>query len=380
MTERIAPRAAWPFPTLVIALFAALVAASACGKKAEDPGKSQGSGGQDVSKDTQIAGSGDAVDTPSGASLTNARPKQVCGAFGKVVKAGKIDNSKLDELSGLAASRIHDDILWTHNDSGEKKPRVYAINSKGQHVATWLLKGVSPIDWEDIATGPCAKDGPLKAVSCIYVADVGDNGHKRKSVMIHRVSEPDESSTRDGDKERREKFRKSATETFTFSYPSAPELAGSAKNEAEHPDVEAMAVLPDARAILLSKRDDGLATVFRADLSTNPVTVHRLGTLNLRDKTLKQGHSLRATSADLDPSGRFLLVRTYFRIYLFDLGSALLADPVAARAMLQQAPRQTLEGGLDLQGEAIAWAADGGFWHTSEGNHQPLWKVPCAKR
>ena len=370
------------FPPAVVAtlLIWGLVATGGC-KKSEDAAASGDNATKDAgaSADQGKAGSDSADAGTVDIGPSEAPNPQVCDAYAKVTQAGKLSNSKLDELSGLAASRIHDDILWTHNDSGEKKPRIYAINSEGLHVATWLLKGVSPVDWEDIATGPCAGNGPLAKLSCVYVADVGDNSHKRDEVMIHRVSEPDEQSSRKGDRERREKFRKSATESFSFSYPKVPDAKDKDRKAEEHPDVEAMAVLPDARVILLTKRDDGRAKVFRVDLSKSPVEVVELGMLDLRDDKLKQGHSLRATAADLDKTGRYLLVRSYFRIYVFDVGKALMANPVTARATLANAPRQSLTAGLDLQGEAIAWAADGGVWHTSEGNHQPLWKIPCAK-
>ena len=32
--------------------------------------------------------------------------------------AGLVMNRQLDEISGLAASHAHDDVLWAHNDSG----------------------------------------------------------------------------------------------------------------------------------------------------------------------------------------------------------------------------------------------------------------------
>ena len=32
--------------------------------------------------------------------------------------AGLVTNRELGEISGLAASHVHDDVLWVHNDSG----------------------------------------------------------------------------------------------------------------------------------------------------------------------------------------------------------------------------------------------------------------------
>jgi hypothetical protein len=386
--NRTAPDSLLSAATVCALVLCALVLCS-CGKGTDQPNASKvnqagntapddDTGGDEVDSGDHNVGGGDGAVSGKDAAAPTASG-QLCTVFGEPFKAGQISNTKLDELSGLAASWRHPTMLWSHNDSGEKKPRIFAIDTKGQHVATYKLKGVNPIDWEDIAVGPCAGSGPTAALSCVYVGDVGDNGHERGNAQIHRVAEPDSlPPAGDDPAPRRERFRKSETETFYLKYPKVSELKGKARDEAEHPDVEAMAVMPDARVVLLSKRNDGKSTVFRVDLSKAKPLVERMGELALSDKALKQGHSLRVTSADLDKTGRWLLVRTYFRIYLFDMGKALFGDPIASAGVVAQAPRQAIEGGLDLQGESIAWAHDGGFWHTSEGVKPPLWRIPCT--
>lgn len=387
----------------------AILSAAGCGKQPAIAG-TQSTAGQGAGAGRAVGGAnGDAGDVESGdataaqsdssgasdgggnganSDVSQVFPAstQACSVYAPAQQMGKVGNHKLDELSGLAQSWRHPSILWSHNDSGEKNPRVFAISHSGQHVATWKLKGVTPNDWEDIAVGPCGKSGGLQKLSCIYVGDVGDNSNKRAQVMIHRVSEPDTLPAIGQDKEpSRERFRKSATETFKFAYPPVPSLQGKARAAAEHPDVEAIAVLPDARVILLTKQNDGHATVFRADFDKPETLIERLGVIDLRDDALKQGLSLRATGADIDRTGRYLLVRTYFRVYVFDMsneafagGSSLMAPAVAAQSAIAQAPRVAVVAGLDLQGEAIAWATDGGFWHVSEGVKPPLWRVKCA--
>src|SRR5262245_45881211 len=85
----------------------------------------------------------------------------------------------LPEASGLAASRRNPGVLWTHNDSGD--PFVFAITSTGGVKGRVRVTGAQVWDWEDIAVGPCPKG------TCLYIADIGDNDRRRRSVTIYRT-------------------------------------------------------------------------------------------------------------------------------------------------------------------------------------------------
>jgi len=342
------------------------------GASSNGAGASSSGGGSD---DKDVPGSDAARGTPIPPA------KELCPTWAEATKAGKVNNSKLDEISGLAASRVHEGVLWAHNDSGEDKPRVFAIGSDARHLATFKLKGVEPRDWEDLSVGPCAETGPFAESSCLYVGDVGDNSHKRDSAWIHRVPEPlTLPDTPTGTKPRTERFRKADTESFVVRYPSADHLSGKRKKELEHPDIEAIAVMADTRVLLFSKHSDGGTDVFRATLTQPEAKVERIGVLDLKDKEAKKGHALAVTGADLTANGRWLVIRCYFRIYVFDAGDALIAAADKAPALLAAVTRSTVKSGLDLQGESIAWDPEGGLWHTSEGNHQPLWRIRCGDR
>lgn len=106
--------------------------------------------------------------------------------FEQGVIAGVLDSKKIDEASGIAASRTHPGMLWTHNDSGDK-PRIFLIDSLGRHRVTVLLKGVLNRDWEDIAVGT----GPEKDKTYVYVAEIGDNLAKYEYKYIYRFQEPE---------------------------------------------------------------------------------------------------------------------------------------------------------------------------------------------
>ncbi|MGW7328523.1 WD40 repeat domain-containing protein [Streptomyces sp. NPDC054840] len=94
-----------------------------------------------------------------------------------------ISDPRIKESSGLAASRIHPGVYWTHNDSDDG-PFIYAVDSAtGRTVARVTLKGIrKPRDVEAISLGP---DGQL------YVGDIGDNRNGTwDHVWIYRFPEP----------------------------------------------------------------------------------------------------------------------------------------------------------------------------------------------
>lgn len=96
-----------------------------------------------------------------------------------------IQDPRIKESSGLAASRVHPGVYWTHNDSDDG-PYVYAVDSAtGRTVARVTLTGIGrPRDVEAISLGP---DGQL------YVADIGDNRDGTwDHVWIYRFPEPRE--------------------------------------------------------------------------------------------------------------------------------------------------------------------------------------------
>jgi hypothetical protein len=76
--------------------------------------------------------------------------------------------------SGLTVSGRVPGRLWTHNDSGE--PVLFALDPRGSVTGRVRLTGAAVEDWEAIAAGPCGAD------SCLYMADIGDNGYSPEAL------------------------------------------------------------------------------------------------------------------------------------------------------------------------------------------------------
>ncbi|XP_062577720.1 uncharacterized protein LOC134239572 [Saccostrea cucullata] len=92
----------------------------------------------------------------------------------------RLENLQVSDASGLAASRKHRGVLYTHNDGDRNDPYLYAINaSNAVIISTLRLYPAQNERWEDIAVGPCGTK------SCIYIGDmIGAR-------TIYRVEEPD---------------------------------------------------------------------------------------------------------------------------------------------------------------------------------------------
>jgi len=192
----------------------------------------------------------------------------------------------LNEASGIDFGIQNKQVLWSHNDSGNKA-EIYALNTEGQLLSTLSLKGVQNRDWEDIAV---AKD-PLSDISFIYIADIGDNNAKYKSIYVYRLKEPQLTG-------KDEILQSSEFKTIEINYEDGPR------------DAEAIFLEPETGDIyIISKREE-------------QVGLYRIAyPFNFRDKNIaRRIASLPltwVTAADLSSNGKQLLVKTYTGIFKY---------------------------------------------------------------
>jgi hypothetical protein len=86
---------------------------------------------------------------------------------------GTVTSHHIKEASGLAASRTHRGILYTHNDRGGN-PEIFVIDSTSGHRISTITVNVdhnSHLDWEDIAYGFC------QFGYCLYIRKIVDWFH-----------------------------------------------------------------------------------------------------------------------------------------------------------------------------------------------------------
>ncbi len=274
-----------------------------------------------------------------------------CTAFADAVVVGNAENPDLDEVSGVAASRSAEDVLWVHNDSGDLA-RIFALRTDGTNLGEYRLTGATNVDWEDIAIGP----GPEPGRDYIYVGDIGDNdardtGVGRATVVVYQVPEP--AVTRD---QAAVTVDLGSVVAIPLVYPAGPH------------DCEALMVDPDSGDLfLLTKDNDGMSELYvaRAPLGGATITLERVGMLLFGPGATPGGPLV--TAADLSVDGRALLVRTYSAVLLFlRPAGGSVADALGTTPF-------SLPAAFEMQGEGIAWAPDGrGYYTTSEFVASPI--------
>lgn len=229
-----------------------------------------------------------------------------------------IKDPRITESSGLAASRLHPGVYWTHNDSDDG-PYLYAVDSRtGNTVARLTLRGIgSPRDVEAISIGPHNE---------IYAGDIGDNlGGKWPYVWIYRLPEP--------------KVLKDQTVTATqyvVKYENGPR------------DAESLLVHPKTgRVYIVDKKEDG------GHLYEGPASLSTSGANIFRPIAPVD---LWATDAAFSPDGRHLAVRGYFGGILYDWNGGRIRR------------RGSLDVPLQGQGESVSYSVDGTkLMYGSEG-------------
>lgn len=90
-----------------------------------------------------------------------------------------LEDPRIDESSGLAASLLHPGTYYTHNDRGSD-PQVFAVSSTTGATEALLDVDAAAVDWEDIEVTD----------SGVWVGDIGGGGAVRATVSVVVFPEP----------------------------------------------------------------------------------------------------------------------------------------------------------------------------------------------
>jgi hypothetical protein len=243
---------------------------------------------------------------------------------------------EVPEASGVAVSRRTPGRLWVHNDSGD--PVLFGLDGTGDVVQRVRVTGAQVRDWEDVATGPCS------AGSCLYVADIGDNGGDRRAITIYRVPEPPPDAT--------------GTEpavALHATYPDGPR------------DAEALVVMPEGGMFIVTKESP--AAVYRLAIEgpdSTRATLQRVKTLGAL-----QG---KVTGADATDDGRWVVVRTGQAAAFFEADEFVASRPTEPTVIDLARLREPQGEGVAVTGDAMYLASEGG------GGKRPgsLLRLRCA--
>lgn len=295
-------------------------------------------GSRDGSSDTST----DASDSGADAGEVDAAVTcPVCTYPGAPVSGGNVAASGLVEISGLAASRVHANVLYAHNDSGDVA-RIFQLGTDGSAKNVISVTGATAVDWEDIAVGTCPTG------SCVFVGDIGDNGKNRSDLKLYRMPEPSLTATT------------VAADAYPLSYPDGAH------------DAETLMVDSAGAVFVLTKETIGQVQLFAFGVPGVPGTpmvgrqVAKITPPNFGFPAVTGGDFFGG------PCPR-MVIRTYAAVMLFEGVKGEGPGELAARGF------RTLTAPLEQQGEAIAFAADGkSLFTASEGTSVPVYRFGCG--
>ena len=244
---------------------------------------------------------------------------------GGAVVATRLDDPRIVESSGLALSRRHPGVVWTHNDSGDQA-RLFAVGSDGQTRAVLTLPGVDARDWEAVAAGRDDRGRPA-----LFAGDIGDNNGVWPEVAVYRVTEP--ATLRDATV---------PAVRYRLRYADGPH------------DAEALLVDPGSNRLYVATKSETGGGLYRAPPRLDPAGANVLQRIARVPPVVTDGAFL--------PSGRAFVLRDYQQAHLY--------TAPGRRAGSFDLP-------LQFQGESLTVSSDGrSVLVGSEGPDSELWRVP----
>ena len=244
----------------------------------------------------------------------------------------RFDDRRLTEISGMAASLIHDNVVWVHNDSSDAA-RLYALDLETCDTVSELrLRGVQARDFEGLASTRNARGR-----AALWVGDIGDNRDSWPSVTLHRVWEPKTLGT-----------RSRPVKSWDFTYPDRPHNAET--------------LMVSGRSVWVATWQLATGGVYSVPLRRTVASAERLDAVGPL-----------TTDGSIHPDERGYVLRDYLDVHFY------VGLPPGRKVATFALPRQ-------VQGEAITWTSDGtGLLIASEEDDRllrvdPPWWVLAAMR
>jgi len=353
---------------------------------------------------------------------------QTCSSYGSPIEVAHLSDDELKEPSGFTSSRVHDGIIWTHQDRDTTPYLFGLVASTGEVVSKHYFDVIKyhETDWEDIASALCPDQS---GDTCLWIADSGNVKRDREEFFVHVFREPD-LLERDGH------ISSDDIWTFTYRFPK------DGNKDRPWVDIESLVVLPDGSKFWLIEKTvnghgNGPATIWEVPSGYGPID---LVTKNDGDSVLKEftrrgrdaiwdhedlvmelklakkivnpdvsnvvhsfldpgrfdppleewvrekmergdqdWNKLRAiTGADIHPSGKSLVACTYSGIWEYPLEKAFDLGSLGEPKLLSLTNRYD---DPFWQTESVAYDSAGdGIWVASEyyKGHQPIRYFGCA--
>ena len=244
---------------------------------------------------------------------------------GEPVVATRLADPRIVESSGLALSRRHPGVVWTHNDSGDQA-RLFAVGSDGRTRAVLTLAGVEARDWEAVAAGRDDRGRPA-----LFAGDIGDNNGVWPEVAVYRVTEP--AVLRDATV---------PAVRYRLRYADGPH------------DAEALLIDPRSNRLYVATKAQIGGGLYQAPSHLDPTGINVLHHIARVPPVVTDGAFL--------PSGRGFVLRDYQQAHVYTGPGRRVGS---------------FDLPLQFQGESLTVSSDGrSLLVGSEGPGSELWRVP----
>ena len=258
------------------------------------------------------------------------------------IDLGEIENDEILEASGIASSRFNQNILWTHNDSGDEN-RIFAMDINGNHIGEFFLNDTENRDWEDIAIGP----GPMEGVDYIFIGDIGDNRSENDVKRLYRFAEPQVSMENQSSV-----INIDSIESISFQY------------EDGNRDAETLIVDPLTKdIIIISKREESAVHIYLLPFPHDTENVLTAQLIMTKDfyPNINFNTSQWIVAGDISKDGSEILIKSYTDVFYFSRESNQSIFDVLNTSGVK------LPYVTEPQGEAICWdRMTSGYFTLSE--------------
>ncbi|XP_062595961.1 uncharacterized protein LOC134257349 isoform X2 [Saccostrea cucullata] len=241
---------------------------------------------------------------------------------------------EISHASGLAASRKHHGVLYTHNNGVDHRPFIYAINaSTASLIARLRVYPANNHDWEDIAVGPCGK------ASCIYIEENPN--------VVYRVEEPD----------------------FIYSDQILP-LKDKVQTNWQHDHSNTLMVDPSGLVYVVAAHHGGTGKIGRinpGDWGRTNVNIDTDIKLHVPTHNVHH-HNADPVSGDISKDGRQILILMKDHVYYWNVINGDILQTLGSSHGRETLPLKRRNS------EAIAWDSSGRNYYTVErGESVPLY-------
>jgi hypothetical protein len=286
--------------------------------------------------------------------LTRATADELpANVYTEITLAGRIEDRRIIEASGLARSHLANDRLWVLNDGGSEA-RLFAIDAAGKSLGSIELRNSRNIDWEDLASFE------HKGKAWLLVADIGDNSADRRFCTLYIVEEPLDVRGQSV----------SPARSLRFTYPGGPRDAESVAVDVASGSVFVLVkrTIP-ARLyrIRLFPADSAEAQV--AESIGDVTSIPQPANWDIVSAVARNSWHWQPTAMDFSRDGRRATILTYVGLYIFSRD-----DDASWFEALQQAPQSVNLGEIGLA-EAVAFGPDGNIFVTVEGSSPALYRA-----